>query len=97
MKKVVKKRNSKKAFTRKYQLAFVIVFIMYLASSILLKNYNIDQDHKLQSIQKENTQLTNSNQTLRIKIDELSSFERMSNIAQKNGLKNREGTIKNVE
>ena len=44
----------------------------------------------------ENKKLKDTNQTLRIKIDELSSFERMSNIASKQGLENREGTIKNV-
>ena len=97
MKRVVKKGNNKRMITRKYQLVFVFVFVLYLASSILLKNYNIDLSHQLQTIQRDNTQLQSVNQTLKMKIDDLSSFERMSSIAKENGLKNREGSIKNVE
>lgn len=98
MKRVVKKRNNKKRmFKIKGMFVFVMVFIMYVASSTFLNNYNTSLNHQLQDIKNENKQLTNSNQTLKIKIDELSSFERMSTIAKKSGLKNREGSIKNVE
>jgi len=97
MKKVVKKRTSKRSITTSYKLGFIIVFVMYLSSSIFLKNYNIGLDHQLQTIEIENTRLKSANQTLKMRIDELSSFERMSNIAKKNGLENREGTIRNVE
>lgn len=98
MKKVVKKRknvNRKKNVTRR--AAVVMVFVIYLFSSILLKNYNTDLNHQLQEIQSNNTSLVTNNQTLRLKVDELKSFERLSGIAQKNGLQNREGTIKNVK
>lgn len=97
MKKVIKKRkNNKRFLNTNYKLMFVVIFALYLASSIILKNHNISLDHQLQTIQMENKQLKDTNQTLRIKIDELGSFERMSNIADKQGLENREGTIKNV-
>lgn len=97
MKKVIKKRkNNKRVLNTNYKLMFVVIFALYLASSIILKNHNISLDHQLQTIQMENKQLKDTNQTLRIKIDELGSFERMSNIADKQGLENREGTIKNV-
>ena len=97
MKKIIKKRNSKRAITSRYKFAFIAVAVLYLVCTFILKNHNISLDHELQSIQNENTQLITTNQTLRIKVDELSSFERMSNIAQKSGLENREGAIKNVK
>ena len=97
MKKVVKKRtNKKRIMTRNYKILFIVIFVLYLGSSVILKNYNVSLNHELQTIQNENKKLKDTNQTLRIKIDELSSFERMSNIASKQGLENREGTIKNV-
>ncbi|MDF9866820.1 cell division protein FtsL [Bacilli bacterium PM5-3] len=97
MKKVVKKRNSKQSLTSKYKVVFFAIVVLYLVSATLLKNYNVNLKQNLYKIENENTELKSTNQTLKIKIDELSSFERMSNIAQKNGLKNREGTIKNVK
>lgn len=98
MKKVVKKRQNikrRKNVTRR--AAIVMVFVLYLFSSILLKNYNTDLNHKLQALQNDNVSLINANQTLKLKVDELKSFERMSAFAQKNGLQNREGTIRNVK
>lgn len=98
MKKVVKKRtniNRRKSVTKR--AAMLMVFVLYLFSSILLKNYNTDLNHKLQGLQNDNISLKSENQTLRLKADDLKSFERMSTIAQKNGLQNREGTIKNVK
>lgn len=97
MKKVVKKRTNKKnIISRNLKVIFIVVFVMYLGSSVILKNYNLSLNHELQTIQNENQKLKDTNQTLRIKMDELSSFERMSSIASKQGLENREGTIKNV-
>lgn len=97
MKKVVKKRNKKKVVSNRHRLVFVLIFVVYLGSSILLKNYNVYLKKELQTIELNNKELTKSNQTLKIKIDELSSFERMNSIAKKNGLTNREGSIKNVQ
>lgn len=97
MKRVVKKRNKQRTMKYKSMLVFVVIFVVYVASSTFLNNYNTALNHQLQNIKKENETMVNSNQTLKIKIDELSSFERMNSIAKKNGLENREGSIKNVE
>ena len=97
MKKVIKKRkNTKRIMKTNHKLLVFVIFALYLTSSIIMKNHNIGLDHQLQTIQIENKNLKDSNQTLRIKIYELSSFERMSNIADKQGLENREGIIQNV-
>ncbi|MDR1782542.1 MAG: hypothetical protein LBR40_06075 [Bacilli bacterium] len=97
MKRVVKKGYKKRTFTVKFKLVFVLVFIMYIFSSIFWKNYNIELDNQLQKLNYTNEQLANSNETKTLKIDELSSFDRLSSIAQSSGLKNYEGSIKNVE
>lgn len=97
MKRVIKKRDKKKVVSNKHRLIFVLVFVLYLGTSILLKNYNVSLKHELQTIELSNKELMKQNQTLKIKIDDLSSFERMNSIAKKNGFVNREGSIKNVQ
>lgn len=96
MKRVVKRRNNKKVTSRKNKLVFIVLFLVYFISSTFLKNYNVDLDHKYQTLINENEKLVQNNQNLSLKIDELSSFERMSSIAKASGLENREGSIKNV-
>jgi len=95
MKKVVK-RSNKNTRNFKMKVCFVAMFVVYLMSSIWLRNHNMSLEHQLNGINRENQQITSQNQVLRLRIDELSSFERMAYIAQRNGLTNREGTIRNV-
>jgi cell division protein FtsL len=95
MKKVVKKANKSKKQAN-IKICFVAIFVLYLMSSILLRNYNLSLEHQLNGIKRDNTNITSQNLVLNLRIDELSSFERMSQIAQDNGLENREGTIRNV-
>ena len=97
MKRVVKKRKQTREKTNKFKILFVIVCVLYFSSSVFLKNHNISLSHELQIIQNENTSIRNANQVLLIRIDELSSFERLSAIAEQHGLKNREGVVRNVE
>lgn len=97
MKRIKKRTLKQRRMTARFELIFTAVFIMFLMSSIMLKNYNVSLSHNLESIQNENLKLRDSNQTMQVKIDELSSFERMNNIAKKNGLRSREGSIKHVE
>ncbi|WP_423364507.1 hypothetical protein [Mycoplasma sp. P36-A1] len=96
MNKVVKKSLKKNSRKLKMELCFVILFMVYLCSCIIVKNYNISLDHQLNTLTKENQNIKQNNQTLKLKIDDLSSFERMNSVAKENGLENREGTIKNV-
>ncbi|MDR3214749.1 MAG: hypothetical protein LBT75_00515 [Bacilli bacterium] len=94
----VKKRGLKKSMlTFKLKACFIVVFIFYLCSATLLKNVNVDLDHQLQSMIYDNEVLKQNNQTKLLKIDELSSFDRLSSIAKSNGLENYEGSIKNVK
>lgn len=97
MKRVVKKTNKKRDRQIDIKLCFVVISVVYLMSCILLKNHNISLDHQLNNIAKENKTIVEKNQVLKLRIDELSSFERMNSIAKRNGLENREGTIKNVK
>lgn len=97
MNKVIKRGNRQKTFTVKTKLIFVIVFIVYLLSSTIWHNFNVELDNKLQQLNYANEKLAQANETKSLKIDELSSFERLSSIAQSKGLKNYEGSIKNVE
>ena len=99
MKRVKKRKNFDSAKRIDFKLKFVtiVLVIVYLACAIQLKNYNTSLNLQLKEKQKANDVLTKNNQTLRLKIDDLKSFERMSAIASKSGLKNREGAIKNVQ
>lgn len=97
MKRIRKKTLKHRKLTTKFELIFIGVFVMFLLSSIMLKNYNVSLSHNLESIENENSALKDNNQTMQVKIDELSSFERMNSIAKKNGLRSREGSIKHVE
>lgn len=97
MRRIKKRSLKQRTKTTKFKLIFASVFVMFLLSSIMLKNYNVSLSHQLESIEDENSTLKDNNQTMQVKIDELSSFERMNNIAKKNGLRSREGSIKHVE
>lgn len=96
MKKVVKKRNKKNKRITKNRLIFGVIIVLYIVTSILLKNYNTSLNIKMHDLEVSNKQLNSQNATLKLKIDELTSFDRINAIAKKNGLTNREGAIKNV-
>lgn len=96
MKRVVKKQSARNKKNRKNQIVFAVIISLYVVTSILLKNYNTSLNIKKHDIEVSNKQLVNKNATLKLKIDELRSFDRINAIAKKNGLTNREGAIKNV-
>lgn len=96
MKRVVKKQSKKNRQKKKNHIVLAVIICLYVVTSILLKNYNTSLNIKKHDIEVSNKQLVNKNATLKLKIDELRSFDRINAIAKKNGLTNREGAIKNV-
>lgn len=99
MKQVVvkKKSNKKKLVTNKLKFLVIIAAIFQITSSLVFTNVNLSLNHKHQDLQIENSKLRTSNQTLLVKIEDMTSFERLSAIAKDKGLKNYENTIKNFE
>jgi len=95
MKRVVKKGNKKKKNIR-IQFCFIMLIMVYLGSAIFLRNHNASLEQNLNRLTSQNNEISSENLVLRLRIDELSSFERMASIAAQNGLTNREGTIRNV-
>lgn len=97
MKKVKKRKLNSNKVSGRLSLYFVTMCIIYLVSSVVLKNHNITLNHKLQTQIAINSKLQVNISTMSVKIDELTSFERMSSLASDMGLVNREGTIRNVQ
>lgn len=95
---VVKKKTKKsKIMTNKLKYLGILAAFFQITSSLFFTNINLSLNHQYQDLQAENNKLRLSNQTLVVKIEELTSFENLSAIANKKGLKNYENTIKNFE
>ncbi|MEG0283567.1 MAG: hypothetical protein RR543_03670 [Erysipelotrichales bacterium] len=97
MKKVVKKSSMKRKRNFKGNLILIGVFVLYLVSSTMLKNYNSQLNVQLNEQESQNAVLIEQNQAKKLKIDDLKSLDRISALSAKKGFKNQEGNITNVK
>lgn len=85
MMKQVNKKTSKKRirFSGLIFVTFMITFVAFLASSIVLKSLNVSLNLTKQQYENQIATIRNTNETLQYEVKELGKYDRIINIIDK--------------
>lgn len=92
MSAIVKKKRKFKMFRISLTL-FIVMGIVYIASSTLLRSYNVSLIATKDRIDREIRTLSKEKETLQLDITELSSYSRIMAIVEAEGLTNNQANI----
>ncbi|MEG0823538.1 MAG: hypothetical protein RR929_00585 [Erysipelotrichaceae bacterium] len=85
----IKKIKKTKKFNvyKMTQNLFVFSLLLFLATNLILKSYNVTLQYKAQTLEETIQAETEKKQTLKLEIDQLGSRERVMAIVEKDGFK----------
>ena len=97
MARLVKKtRKIKRNFDGIYVMISVVMFILYLISSLFLRTVNNALATQVQKVKSETAALELQNNAIAVETQKLLVADRINKIASKNGMKRNQGNITTV-
>ncbi|TFG81281.1 MAG: hypothetical protein E4G74_04400 [Erysipelotrichales bacterium] len=96
-KKVKRIRSKRFSITRTIRTLFVVSSILFVASALFLRSYNVSLSVLQQNTDKKILEFTKENQTLASDIQVLSAYTRVAAIAELEGLSLIQNNIVTVE
>ncbi|MGB7593973.1 MAG: hypothetical protein WBL80_00230 [Erysipelotrichaceae bacterium] len=96
-KKVKRIRSKRFSITRTIRTLFLASFVLFVASALFLRSYNVGLSVAKQKVDKQILTVTKQNQTLASDIQVLSAYTRVAAIAEQEGLSLIQNNIVTVE
>lgn len=89
-------RRRKFSITKTIRNLFILSALLFVASALFLRTYNVNLSVAIQKNQKKIIEVQKTNQTLASDIQELSAYTRVAAIAEQDGLTLIQGNIVTV-
>jgi len=96
-KKVKRIRSKRFSITRTIRTLFLASFVLFVASALFLRSYNVGLSVAKQKVDKQILTVSKQNQTLASDIQVLSAYTRVAAIAEQEGLSLIQNNIVTVE